>query len=200
MRRFTAALLCTALLCWCTCCACAEGKNVLEQDEWTWTSGEVATFKGVVDTTGLDLSDTSLCISVRTVPEQEDPGRCVFTSLNGKRIKIRNQSDTISLSDTEASDEIAFGGSWFLPEEGQVKQVTLTVSLMKTSTGETLKALELACKNEAWYDAGSGQPYHLPIDLNQLCWILGGACILLWGAAILRSLLIRRRKTLTEKE
>ncbi len=202
MRYFTAILLCIMLVCGCMGPACAEDKPGigLQQDEWTWTAGEVATFKGTVPAAGLDPEDTSLCISVKTVPEQDEPGKCVFTSLNGKRIKIRNQSATVSLTGTAGLDEISFEGSWFIPEDGQFKQVTLTLVVMKTSTGETLDSVSLSCENGEWYEGGSGQPFRLPVDLNQLCWILGAACIVLWGTAILRSVLIRRKKPSAEKE
>ncbi len=194
MRRSLMRCFLLLLLCGLIACCQAEGSVSLSQDEWTWNAGEVATFQGTVTIPNPEQGEWQLQLSLEAQPEQEDLGRCFFTYVGGKKIKIRNQSETAAMEELPDGEAVPFQGSWVLPEEGLLRQATLRVSVISPS-GAIAASTEMVCENGAWYETGSGQPFHLPVDLDQMVWILAGCCAVLWAAAIVRSCILRRKRT-----
>ena len=193
MRRLMAIIIAAFLLFAACTAVCERGIRLeLKQEEWTWSAGEAATFSGVLYPGSMDLAGTKLEIQLETEPQNADTGRCIFTSFGGKKIKIRNQSDTYELDHTGNTDALSFTGTWILPENGSFEGTTLTVALVSAEE-EKLASAELISRNESWYDSGVRRPYRLPVDLNQLVWILGAACVTVWASAVIRIFLLKKK-------
>ena len=188
---------CKALIGWLAVlmlfsCAAAEPQVTLNAEEWSAEAGQVSTFSGVIVPGETNLAGATLALSVST--GQEESGTLVFTSLNGKKIKIRNQKETCDLPEDFSGDEITFEGSWFLPEEGSFPNVTLTLTVLDPN-GETLGTGTLVTGEQQEED-GASQPdkmLRLPFDPQQVMLILAVLCGCVWAAAVARMILLRKR-------
>ncbi len=200
MRRITALLCCFLMLIVQT--ASAESQKELgielQKTDWTWTAGEVATFAGTLHPAHTDLNGAKLELTIQASPETDDSGKLVFTSCNGKRIKVRNQSETCSLENVENSDSIPFECSWILPEGSMFQKVTITATCISES-GENLFSYGMTCVNDSWFEQGDQKIFHIPADLDQLVLILCVACAVVWTAAIIRNILLRHEEKRVQK-
>ena len=181
------------------CCAESPVLISVQENEWSWVPGEVATFSGLVSChKPEDLSGATLRLEIIPEPRDEDAGRVVFTAVNDKRIKIRKQSDTNSIKDDDLSGDILFEGSWFIPEGSAYFKASLSASVIGKD-GNTLASGNISI------GSGGNESNHsllrIPVDIGQLNTILAvctaGICFL----AVLRLLVITRKKTTkSEKE
>ena len=187
MRTGIAMLLCL-VLCLCTSAGLGEVQLTLEPAEWTWEAGAVATFQGQLDSGGEDLTGAALNLEIEVSPQQEDPGRAVFTSLNDKRLKVRKQSGTHTLEADESVQPLTFTGSWFLAEESYYNGATLRLTLTDAE-GKELARTEYAAENgAATGESGEGEPFRLPVDMNQVIRILAIVCGSVWALFLCRLL------------
>lgn len=108
----TAAIL-ILLLCLVVFSALSETKIELLAGQWTWEAGGTSSLNGVI-VSDLDLTDAVLTLDVKT--RLENSGEVVFTSLNGKKVKIRKQAPSIE-SDLVKGTETPFEAEWTLPED-----------------------------------------------------------------------------------
>lgn len=91
----------------------AEIKVEMLQGDWTWEAGGFSVFTGSI-TSDQDLSDVTLSLTAETLLEQS--GQAIFTSINGKRLKVKKQLPTASV-DLVSGAEIPFEAEWDLPED-----------------------------------------------------------------------------------
>ena len=190
MRTGIAILLCL-VLCLCTTAGLGEVQLTLEPAEWTWEAGAVATFQGQLDSGGEDLTGAALTLSIEVSPQQEDPGRVVFTSLNDKRLKVRKQSESHTLEEGETAQPLSFTGSWFLAEESYYNGANLRLTLTDAD-GKELARAEYASENgSATGEGGEGEPFRVPVDMNQVIRILAIVCGAVWAAFLGRLFYLR---------
>ena len=179
MRTGIALMLCL-VLCLCTGAGLGEVQLTLEPAEWTWEAGAVATFQGRLDAGGEDLTGATLTLAIEVDPQQEDPGRVVFTSLNDKRLKVRKQTETHTL---EASDvPLMYTGSWFLAEESYYNGATLRLTLTDPAGKELARTEYAAESGSAAGEGQEGQHFRVPVDMNQVIRVLLIACGAVWLA------------------
>lgn len=188
VRRMLSAALCL-LLCLAAAAAAAEIAVTMEADEWTWEAGGVSSFHGTIDTGGELIPGASMTLTVQT--RLEDSGRAVFLRLCGKKMKIRNRSET-AVADLSANpEENSFEAEWYLPESTEegiaAAKVTLTVT---DAEGKPLAEGTMQVGSEAEEEAKIGVS---PVKrADQLMIFLGIGCVLFWGLAIGRALMIRK--------
>ena len=164
----------------------------LEIGEWSWTAGEASEFSGTVIGEAGTLKDAVIRLSIKAEPELDDQGEVLFSTVNGKRLKVRAQKDYYEIGDKAAEGSISFTGNWHLPEDGYFREAALTITL-ENSDGSTITSLEETVMNPGWTDSSTDQPFHIPIDIDQLLLILAVACAAIWTAAIARALFYSRR-------
>ena len=181
------------------CCAESPVLISVQENEWSWVPGEVATFSGLISCQNPeDLSGATLRLEIIPEPRDEDAGRVVFTAVNDKRIKIRKQSDTYNIDDDDLSGEIPFEGSWFIPEGSAYFKAGLNASVIGKD-GNTLASGNISVGSGS--NEGNHTLLRIPVDIGRLNTVLAvctaGICFL----AIFRVFVITRKKsTKSEKE
>lgn len=204
-NRESTPFLCIFLVCLVTllvpvfCCAESPVLISVQEHEWSWVPGEVATFSGLVSYQNPEnLSGATLRLEIIPEPRDEDAGRVVFTAVNDKRIKIRKQSDTYIIDDDDLSGDILFEGSWFIPEDSAYFKASLNASVI-SKDGNTLASGNLIVGSGS--NEGNHSLLQIPVDIGRLNTILAvctaGICFL----AVLRVFVIaRKRAANSEKE
>ena len=173
------------------CCAESGIKITIEEEEWSWEPGGVATFTGTLTADPEQAAGAILQVSINPEPKAEDPGRIVFTNVNGKKVKVRKQDAVYTLDTTEAEGEIPFSGSWFLPDDSAYFRAAVTVSLINAE-GEILASSNMKC---GVYDTeGESTLKRIPADIGKINMILALSAGGIWCLAILRIAICRGRK------
>lgn len=181
-------LLCCLML---TACAAGELSVRMEPAEWTWEANQTASFTGVIQTDGEDLTGATLHLEMET--RMEDSGEVLFTNLNGKKLKIRKRSDTVEMDLTGGNAENTFEGEWFLPAEVEEGLAHATVRLtISDAEGNPLKSAEMSVGSESAEEASVGTT---PLGrARQLIRVLSIACAAVWLLAIARHGFLNWRK------
>ena len=181
------------------CCAENSVNISVQENEWSWVPGEVATFSGsVISENPSDLSGTVIQLEIIPEPKDEDTGRIVFTAVNDKRIKIRKQSDSYSVGDEDLTGDISFEGSWFIPEGSAFSRANLNVRVLGNN-GDQLASGTLSI------GSGAAESNHsllrIPVDINRLNMIIAVCTGLVCCLAIIRVFICSRVKSIKhEKE
>ena len=193
MLKRLASLAAAAAILLCVCAYAEEKPEIkLEIGEWSWTAGEASEFSGTVIGDAGALKDSVIRLSIKAEPELDDQGEVLFSTVNGKRLKVRAQKDYYEVGDKAEEGSISFTGNWHLPEDGYFREATLAISL-EDSDGSVIASLEETVMNPGWTDSSADQPFHIPIDIDQLLLILAAACAVIWTAAIARAVFNHRR-------
>ena len=181
------------------CCAENSVNISVQENEWSWVPGEVATFSGsVISENPSDLSGTVIQLEIIPEPKDEDTGRIVFTAVNDKRIKIRKQSESYSVGDEDLTGDISFEGSWFIPEGSAFSRANLNVRVLGNN-GDQLASGTLSI------GSGAAESNHsllrIPVDINRLNMIIAVCTGLVCCLAIIRVFICSRVKSIKhEKE
>ena len=94
-------------------------------DEWSWEEGSTSFFHGSIQTDHT-VSEAVLYLSVET--RLKEAGRIQFLSLNGKKLKTKQRSNSLSTELIEDSTT-EFTGQWFLPDEMETDIAYATIRL-----------------------------------------------------------------------
>ena len=168
----------------------AEGIAAIIDENWTWEIGGTASFSGTFAYKGEDLSDAVLTLTLET-GASGDQGTVVFTEINGKKVKIRNRSDTLTAEIQGNGAENTFQGEWYLPEDEAIPPWAVLRFQAADGMGKTLASAELRM-GESGEAATEARP--IPADrMDQLEILLIGLAVILWAAAILRSVILRKK-------
>ena len=180
----------TAVLFSCTCVRAEKPGTIISAgEEWSWEPGGVATFTGTLTADAEQAAGATLQVSINPEPKAEDPGRIVFTNVNGKKVKVRKQDATYALDEAEAG-EISFSGSWFLPDDSAYFRAAVTVSLINPE-GESIGFSTMKCG--AYNTEGESTLKRIPADIGKINLILALSAGGIWCLAILRIVICRRR-------
>ena len=184
------ALLIFVLLAGAICTASAAGSAVLEAVEWSWEGDGVATFRGTVSAETAGIENAVWHLELET-NQPEDQGSVVFTRINDKSVRIRKQSDTLE-AEWLGGTENTFEASWFLPKETvHLDNVRIRFTLTDDS-GTEIASGEMKM---GLASSGSSDPGLLALMwVNRLIPIFGIAAGCLWLLALIRMLIVRRRK------
>lgn len=190
-RMISAVMLFLLLLLTFRCCADASFTCELRTDEWTWNPGKVATMSGTVLNSGDQPADTVFRLELLDLTA-EDPGRVAFTMMNGSRVLVRKQKETYSAT-VGAGETYAFSASWFLPEEmNGIDRVTVRLTVLDPDGNELARSeIRMGGETVEQNDSRSARVIHI-LGLSVPV-LLAGAAVL-WGLAVLRYCLIRKKK------
>lgn len=178
------------LLCLAAIPAMAETGAVLTEDEWTWEPGGTATFSGILTLDGPDLTDAVLKLELYT-DDPEHQGEIVFTEINGKTVKIRKRSDTLTADLTGSGTENAFTGEWYPPGDAAPMSRAVLRFRAESAEGTEIASAELRLGSEE--ESGVSPESRLLGLAQQLKIILIAAAVILWAAAAARYLILRKK-------
>ena len=183
-------LLLTTFLCIAAAGGLSQENAVLKEVEWTWEPGGTATFSGSFSFEGEDVSDAMLTLELKTnQPDQQ--GSVVFTEINGKTVKIRKRSDTLQADLPGHGAENTFQGDWYLPDEAANLSGAVLSFRAEDGQGKLIASAEMKVGGNG-EEAGSA-PARILNHLHLAVLILAAVTVLLWAAAILRSMLLRKK-------
>lgn len=183
------------------CCGAALGEEagqvtLVPGEEWSWSRGAYNTFSGQI---GLkEYTGTELTVTVRAdlpYAETEEESLPVFTSVNGKRIVMTKQSDTVHFTPEADCPDMAFSVSFRLPDKQYVNSVPLSFTVRDTGENEQCTIRGRIDSDEN----GSGQPgnpFYIPADIRMITAVIAGAAAGIWIIVILRGIYRKKnRKT-----
>ena len=182
------AFLCV-LLCTLFGYSYAEIQVSIQEKEWTWNENDINSFQGTI-ITDHNIPNAVLTLSVKT--RLEDSGEILFTSTNGKKLKIRKRGPSTE-ADLSSGEEFSFEGEWDLPsntKEGIAwAEITLKID---NSDGqeESVKKIEFGNLDNDQALKGSS----LSDKVNHLIIFFLIACICIWLLAIARYLILKKKK------
>ena len=185
---------CLLLLVVCLCVwasSAASGMSVLLSPlDWSWEAGEASTAQVSISPESWG-ADGTVRVTLSTDPELEDPGRLVFTSVNGKKMTIRNQKDTAALVPGEDG---AFTGivSWFVPENAHMSTVRIDLDV-EDGEGRVLAHETLTMRSEANAAGGEAEKSSIPDISRYIRYVLIVAAVI-WALALFRILLNRKHE------
>ena len=187
-RRSVIFLLCILL------CLALTGSGLGEIDlavtEWSWQSGSVSSLNGTAQS---DLIGEKLTLSVRIEadPAADEESRAVFVSAGGKKITVRNQSNEIEWTPT--GEAFPFEISWHLSEtSASPLSAVATVSLLREdSTQVEQKQLQI---DHDQYGENAGNQIVITADPWKIAMWIALAALLIWGAVIIRIIIIRKQE------
>ena len=196
MKRYSFLLILTAVAALCICPAVSEenpGDWVAAGEGWSWDLGAYNTFEGELDISefiGQDIS-VEMSADLSYDPETEQDSMPVFTIVNGKRIVMLKQTNTIRCTPDEENPILKYSGRIRLPEKEHVSKITFQHRLLNEN-GEELKTA--ACRIDDGDSAakGSGNTFYIRFRTGTITLILGIAAAAVWCTAVIRFVRIRK--------
>ena len=196
MKTRTYLIMISAVIMMCCCCnaLCESGDEAVltQNEEWSWSRGAYNTFSGQIDLTGCPAGEVKICMTA-DLPynsDTEQKSMPVFTSVNGKRIVMAKQSDTVQVTYDDEKASIAFSASFRLPEKQHITSVPLKFRLTDTD-GHELKIITGRIESG---EERSGRPFYIPVDINQITLILAAAAAFVWIIVLIRNLPTRKKQ------
>ena len=129
MKRCCTAWVIVIMLFACVCSCFASGAEntavELQQLEWTWEPLSTATFEGTVSFGSDAPEQVVLKLSFSVQPDDSDPGEVVFQTVNEKKLTLRKQKSTCSVTRGD-EDTLRFTGSWKTPESVFFTRIEIT--------------------------------------------------------------------------
>ena len=198
--KIKAYLVLTAALIFLCCTGTAHCENgaeveIIPAEEWSWSRGAYNTFSGSINLSDCD-GELTVCIStdLQYSTDSEQQSMPVFTSVNGKRIVMTKQTDTVHFTPEDDNREMSFSASFRLPEKQHVNAVRFTFSIADAD-GTELKKMMGRIEST---DEGTGRTdkaFYISADIRMITLIIAVAAALIWSVVLIRS--IRTRKTRT---
>ena len=186
------------MLCICCSAVCSEtAETVLIQDEeWSWSRGAYNTFSGQIDLQECISEELLITISADLPYDKatEYNSTPVFTSVNGKRIVMAKQSDTVQVVPDKDNPVMTFTASFRLPEKKRVNSVPIHLYVIDQN-GKEKKSISARIDAVGTQSSGSGNPFYIPIDIGTVTLILSAAAATIWGLVLARNLMRRKQRT-----
>ena len=189
-------LLAVLMLCCCTTALCEESVQaaLVPGEEWSWSRGAYNTFTGQIglkDYTGMELTVNIRAELPYTDAEQESLP--VFTSVNGKRIVMTKQSDTVRFTPVEERPEMAFSVSFRLPDKQYVTSVPFAFTV-RDDAGNELCTIRGRIDSEDNGSGKAGNPFHIPADIGLITAVTAGTAVGIWIIVIIRGILRKKKR------
>ncbi len=176
----------------CSDYAGAEIKSEMHATDWTWEDSKSAVFEGSVLLDGYEQEKVILKLFLEAFPEATDNGKVVFQAVNGKKLTLRKESDTYVFT-VGSQPEFRFTGNWRTPESVFFDKITVTLRVYQEDESTVLSEykLEVNRENDDNYDPEDGR-IRITADIPKITRILLIAASIVWGLAIIRTILNRK--------
>lgn len=164
---------------------------IIPDEEWSWSRGAYNTYTGQIDLSGCEAGELTVSVST-DLPynnDTEQQSKPVFTSVNGKRIVMTKQSDTVHVSTENAGSIMTFSGSFRLPEKTHAEKFTFIFSI-KDPDGREIKTLTCVVEDA---DEGNGKnkPFYIPVSISLVTIILTISAAVIWTIVFIKSRIAR---------
>ena len=196
MRKTILLLFAGIILLCCTMAACEETPAffVVVDEEWSWNTGAYNSFNGFADLKeyiGQDLT-VRLCTDFQDQTEKSGTNP-VFSVVNGSRITMLQQSDTIQVTPDDEHPVLEFSGNVTLPGKEHIRQVTFELRISDADGNELKRLSSIVSVRDSSTGVQSGA-FYIPYDINRIAILSGAAAVLVWTTAVIRSRRIRKNE------
>ncbi len=183
-------------ICACTSALCEESGQaaLVPAEEWSWSRGAYNTFSGQIDLA--EYTGTELTVTVRAelpYTDEETESLPVFTSVNGKRIVMTKQSDTVRFTPDADRPAMAFSVSFRLPDKQYVSSAPFSFTVSDTA-GKELCTIRGRIDSDRDGSGQTGNPFHIPADIGLITAIIAGAAAGTWIIVIIRGILRKKKR------
>ena len=189
-------ILIAAVMSLCCCCN-ALGESSTEAvltrgEDWSWSRGAYNTFSGQIDLSGCPADELTICMTAdlpyNEETEQNSPP--VFTSVNGKRITVKKQSDTARCTPSAEETAMRFTSTFSLPDKKRAYTIVFTLTV-SDEEGQELKTFTALIDGKK---AGTGNMFFITADINRIAVLIGIAAAAIWAAALFRAFCLRKKE------
>ena len=163
-------------------------------EEWSWSRGAYNTFSGQIDLA--EYTGTELTVTIRAelpYTDAETESLPVFTSVNGKRIVMTKQSDTVRFTPDAERSAMAFSVSFRLPDRQYVSCAPFAFTVSDPD-GNELCTIRGRIDSDKDGSGQSGNPFHFPADIGLITAIIAGAAAGTWIIVIIRGILRKKKR------
>ena len=165
--------------------------RIVCDEGWSWDTNAYNTFSGELDLPELTGEEISVRISTDLpYSSEETDSQPVFTTVNGKRITVLKQSDTISLTPDGTDPILRFTGKLRLPSKRHISRIIFHFEMLDHQ-GKPLRtgdALIIAAQDDL-----SGA-FYIPVEIGTLTLYLSLAAAVIWILTLLRYVMIRKQQ------
>ena len=154
--------------------------------EWDWEPEALNTYSGTIDLKDFSGEDTTLCL--QAVFEPADPSASDifprFTSVDGRRITMLEQSDTIHCTPQEGQTAIRFEGSLKMPEKGHYRNIRIVLSA-SCQDGARQKQITGDISAGSGETNNTGRVFYIPFRIGTVTIVLSSAALVIWLLAVI---------------
>ena len=163
-------------------------------DEWAWDPGAINSFRGELDLSDYKGKEIKIHLNtdLPTDDESDTDNTPVFTTINGKRITVLKQSDTVLFSPDKDLSIFCFTGQIRLPKKHRVREIRFSMKIYDGDENE-LGMFESSIR---FADTGFGRSegsFYIPINIRVITLSLITVAILIWFAAVCRNIIVRKK-------
>ena len=161
-------------------------------EEWSWEPGSYNLFSGTMQLTPYAGQELTINMTTNLLYGDDEDHNPLFTVVDGKRIPMRQQSNSTVITPGGESSLLAFSGSIKLPEKGHVKHIEFQLQILDHTGRELTRITDEISVRDNDTAAASGS-FYIPWDIGTITIIAGTAAIMIWTVVLLRSLVLRKK-------
>ena len=161
-------------------------------EEWSWDPGSYNLFSGTMQLTPYAGQELTINMTTNLLYGDDEDHNPLFTVVDGKRIPMRQQSNSTVITPGGESSLLAFSGSIKLPEKGHVKHIEFQLQILDHTGRELTRITDEISVRDNDTAAASGS-FYIPWDIGTITIIAGTAAIMIWTVVLLRSLVLRKK-------
>ena len=197
MKRVSFLIAAFVFLVLSICSALSESVSagrITAGEEWNWDPGAYNTFEGSIDLSeykGQEIAvEMTTDLSYDTETEQDSMP--VFTVVNGKRIVMLKQTNTIRCTPEKGSFVLDFSGRIRLPEKQRTDRIDF-LFILTDSDGTQLKTVSCRLDNGDDTAQLNGSVFYIRFRTETVTLVLAIAAAAIWTIAVYRSIRTRNR-------
>lgn len=161
-------------------------------EEWSWDPGSYNLFSGTMQLTPYAGQELTINMTTNLLYGDDKDHNPLFTVVDGKRIPMRQQSNSTVFTPGGESSLLAFSGSIKLPEKGHVKHIEFQLQILDHTGRELTRITDEISVRDNDTAAASGS-FYIPWDIGTITIIAVTAAIMIWTVVLLRSLVLRKK-------
>ncbi len=177
-----------------------EQNAFVPAEDWDWGNGSLNAFTGEVDLSAFSGQALTLKLEAEFVPApaEGEATSPVFAVVNGSRITILRQSDTLTLEE-DRDPILTFTANLRIPENGRCSRIRLRLIIQDTA-GQTLNTLSREISRGGVGSGENSGAYTVPFEIRSVALILGGAAAVVWALALFRHFSAKKRPVNRQRE
>ena len=194
MRKIPVILTTVIIFLVCSLCvSLAEEADVAitAGEEWSWDPGANNIFDGKINLK--DYIGQELIIHISSdLPYQNEEGKNnspVFMIVNGKRITVMKQTDSVRWIPSEDDPVMKFTARLTMPDEKHVYRIMFQF-IVNNEEGNEIAVFNSEIKAG---EDGTAGPFYIPADIGMITSVIFAAAAAVWIAALLANRCFRKK-------